>query len=285
MLFSGARSSANDTRNVRSQISNNQQSIKGHHSGAESPGYLQLYKVPPGDDISLQEFDEIAMERLKLLKNFENCKDSLQVHTKEFFDKFTSSVRDVKLIVTPGQGPLSPSDIAECWRRDNIGHFILRLAFCRTPENQKWLSQVEGEFLRFRLRHERPEVVNAALTACNFEIHQLSENEKSEIQHELLYGCCIRDIDFREKVFYRVNFLDAIELVRRGMVHLKKGFAYFPFDDLLSILVSKMKVTMQAAMAFFFATVLYRTVRFRAVLFRSKFYIATVLFRASFIPR
>uniref|UniRef100_A0A8R1I1T2 HECT-type E3 ubiquitin transferase n=1 Tax=Caenorhabditis japonica TaxID=281687 RepID=A0A8R1I1T2_CAEJA len=35
---------------------------------------------------------------------------------------------------------------------------------------------------------------------------------------------------------------------------------------------------------FFFATVLYRTVRFRTVLFRSKFNIATVLFRASFIP-
>ncbi|KAF1769729.1 hypothetical protein GCK72_001546 [Caenorhabditis remanei] len=247
MLFANAIS---DNRNVRSQMFNNQQSIKNVPSNTqEIPGYLQLYQTPPGENISLTEFDEIAMERLKLLKNFENCKDSHPMHTEEFKNKFRKTCDKIKLIVFPDLKPTSSEDIAELWRRDNIGHFILRLAFCRTPENQKWLTQIEGDLLRFRLRQEREVVVDSSLSAVNFPIHKLNSEEKKEMEEDLEHACQVLSIDMKNKAFYKVDFIDAIELIRRGSVHLKKGFAYFPFEDLVTILVSKMKNTTMAAMA------------------------------------
>lgn len=65
---------------------------------AEIPEYLQLYQTPPGDDISLTEFDDIAMERLKLLKSFENLKDSVSLYNDEFKDKFRKLCDGTKLI-------------------------------------------------------------------------------------------------------------------------------------------------------------------------------------------
>lgn len=251
MIFSGSKSIAsNDRRTDRLKISSNRQSIKGSASKSEEiPGYLQLYQVPPGDDISLTEFDEIAMERLKLLKNFENCKDSHQMHTDEFKVKLRKACDDVKLIVFPDQRGQDAQETSEMWRRDNIGHFILRLAFCRTPDNQKWLTQIEADLLRFRLRQERESVVDSSLSTVNFEIHKLSHEEKMSMEEDLTAACQVWQADMRQKTFYKVDFLDAIELVRRGSVHLKRGFAFFPFEDLVTILVTKMRNGMMAAMA------------------------------------
>uniref|UniRef100_A0A1I7V1F8 DNA primase large subunit n=1 Tax=Caenorhabditis tropicalis TaxID=1561998 RepID=A0A1I7V1F8_9PELO len=253
MFFGGGTSRNivnNDNRTSRTKIAVNRQSLMNVPSkSAEVPGYLQLYQTPPGDDISLTEFDEIAMERLKLLKNFENCKDSHQMHTDEFKTKLRKACDDIKLIIFPDQKYVDREESAELWRRDNIGHFILRLAFCRTPENQKWLTQIEADLLRFRLRQENHQLVDAALPGINLDIHKLTNEEFNAMETDLYNAVLIRRTEMKDKPWYRTDFLDAIELVRRGGVHLKKGFAYFPYDDLVTILVSKMRIGMMAAMA------------------------------------
>lgn len=189
------------------------------------------------------------MERLKLLKSFENLKDSVSLYNDEFKDKFRKLCDGTKLIVFPDQKPPHQEEVYELWRRDNIGHFILRLAFCRTPENQKWLTQIEGDFLRFRLRQEREQVLDSALANVNFTIEKLGYTEKQAMIEDLEAACQFNLFEAPNKTFYKVDFIDAIELIRRGSVHLKKGFAYFPFDDLVTILVTKMKNNMMAAMA------------------------------------
>ncbi|CAI2295622.1 unnamed protein product [Caenorhabditis sp. 36 PRJEB53466] len=248
MIFNGSNS---DNRNVRTQISNNRQSIKysNHETTSEVPGYLQLYLKPPGDEISLLEFDEIAMERLQLLKTLEICKDSHPLHSEEFKTKFRKMCSECKLIIFPDQKSPDPVDVAERWRRDEQGHFILRLAFCRSPENQKWLTQIEGDLFRFRLRQEKPHVVDSALYTCKMSIDRLSTKEKKDMEELLAYGCTLHVNDVQSRTFYKVDFVDATDLMRRGHVYLKKGLAYFPFDDLVLILATKMKNNMMAAMA------------------------------------
>lgn len=171
------------------------------------------------------------------------------MHSDEFKTKLRKACENIKLIVFPDQKSYNQQETTELWRRDNIGHFILRLAFCRTPENQKWLTQIEGDLLRVRLRQEREDIIDSSLSTANFEIHRLTKDEKEEMADDLETACQVFNLEMAKKNFYKVDFIDAIELVRRGSVHLKKGFAYFPFDDLVTILVSKMKNTTIAAMA------------------------------------
>ncbi|CAI5439836.1 unnamed protein product [Caenorhabditis angaria] len=245
-----------DNRVIRSKITENRRSIKIDARKSinvnELPGYLKLYQTPPGDDISLMEFDEIAMERLKLLKSFENCKDSYRFNDQEFVNRFRKQYVELKkLIVLPKEVTFDKSreEIAECWRRDTIGHFILRLAFCRTPESQKWLTNLETDLFRFRFLHESPKNVTAAFEEMNLNIQKITKEQKMEMLEDLVDGCQIGADQVEICDFYRVEFTEALELIRRGNVHLDKGFAYFPYDDLVSIVAARFRNIMMAAMA------------------------------------
>lgn len=92
-------------------------------------------------------------------------------------------------------------------------------------------------------------MLDSALANVNFTIEKLGYTEKQAMIEDLEAACQFNLFEAPNKTFYKVDFIDAIELIRRGSVHLKKGFAYFPFDDLVTILVTKMKNNMMAAMA------------------------------------
>ncbi|CAB3410856.1 unnamed protein product [Caenorhabditis bovis] len=233
-----------ENRVQRSKIGDNRRSIK--ENSESIPQYLNLYQTPPGDEISLMEFDEIAMERLKLLKFFENCKDSCKFNDVDFRNKFHNHYKNLKKFLAFGK---TDEEIAECWRRDLIGHCILRLAFCRTPENTKWFTTIETDLFRFRFMNENQKNVTAALHGMDLDVQKVSKEEKNEMCEDLANGCTMTLEDVNTTDFYKIDFINAIELVRRGGVHLKRGIAYFPYEDLISIVSAKFRSVMAGAMA------------------------------------
>ncbi|KAJ6665874.1 hypothetical protein lerEdw1_001346 [Lerista edwardsae] len=91
------------------------------------PHSLQFYLQPPIENISLMEFESLAVDRLKLLKIVENLGVSYVKGTQEYNGKLEAELRKLKF---PYRA-LAEEDY-DARRKDHISHFILRLAYCQS---------------------------------------------------------------------------------------------------------------------------------------------------------
>eukprot|EP00879_Flechtneria_rotunda_P033320 GHRR01036889.1.p1 GENE.GHRR01036889.1~~GHRR01036889.1.p1 ORF type:complete len:140 (+),score=33.38 GHRR01036889.1:519-938(+) len=102
---------------------------------------LTMYKDKPTGEISLEEFEQYALDRLRVLKAIEEAK--LRSKSDDVIQA------DVKLLVNKH---LQCSSRQESYRKDLISHHILRLAYCRTADLRGWLLQHEALLFKYRFR-------------------------------------------------------------------------------------------------------------------------------------
>jgi DNA primase large subunit len=119
------------------------------------PSGLQLYKIPPTSSISLAEFEELAQERLKVLRTIDNVKlRGLNKYSEEWKRALMAELKKLglkcfaKLINGSGCGQ-TESEL-QMRKRDHISHFILRLAYCRSEELRRWFLSREEDLFRTR---------------------------------------------------------------------------------------------------------------------------------------
>nr|XP_019590167.1 PREDICTED: DNA primase large subunit [Rhinolophus sinicus] len=109
------------------------------------PHSLQFYLQPPSENISLMEFENLAIDRVKLLKAVENLGVSYVKGTEQYQNKLEAELRRVKFSFRENL-----EDEYEPRRRDHISHFIVRLAYCQSEDLRRWFIQQEMDLLRFR---------------------------------------------------------------------------------------------------------------------------------------
>ena len=90
--------------------------------------FICSYDIPPLDEIILEEFETCALNRLRILAEIESSfarnrtYEEMKTVTNAQFDKYlplhSSTAKSI--------------DLDEERRRDHVGHFVLRLAFCRS---------------------------------------------------------------------------------------------------------------------------------------------------------
>uniref|UniRef100_A0A2K6CHF8 DNA primase large subunit n=2 Tax=Cercopithecinae TaxID=9528 RepID=A0A2K6CHF8_MACNE len=119
--------------------------LAGDQRNASYPHCLQFYLQPPSENISLIEFENLAIDRVKLLKSVENLGVSYVKGTEQYQSKLESELRKLKFSYRENL-----EDEYEPRRRDHISHFILRLAYCQSEELRRWFIQQEMDLLRFR---------------------------------------------------------------------------------------------------------------------------------------
>ncbi|PNJ23841.1 PRIM2 isoform 2 [Pongo abelii] len=119
--------------------------LAGDQRNASYPHCLQFYLQPPCENISLIEFENLAIDRVKLLKSVENLGVSYMKGTEQYQSKLESELRKLKFSYRENL-----EDEYEPRRRDHISHFILRLAYCQSEELRRWFIQQEMDLLRFR---------------------------------------------------------------------------------------------------------------------------------------
>lgn len=207
---------------------------------------LQMYTVPPSDEIGIEEFDEIAIERVKVLKVVEDVKERYTWGSDEFK---STMVRELSKLMPIAAGTCLPADVERARRRDVIGHFILRLAFCRSPESTKWLVTQEVDLFKFRFLNETKTSIINFLKENNVTLDVVEKAEHEELMADLAAGCGISVDQATKTDFWKVDFVAALELVRRRRVFLRHGFAYIPFSDLVVITSAILRANMTAAMA------------------------------------
>ncbi|VDM66688.1 unnamed protein product [Strongylus vulgaris] len=235
------------SRIVRHGIRTNAARVKISNSeGSVYNSNLQMYAVPPSEEISIEEFDDIAIERVKALKVVEDVKERYTWGSNDFMVAMT---RELAKVMPIAAGTCLPADVEKARRRDVIGHFILRLAFCRSPESTKWLVTQEVDLFKFRfMSATRPKIVKF-LVENKINLNVVDKLEQEGLMMDLAAGCGMSIDQAVEAEFYKVDFTQALELVRRRRVLVRHGYAYVPFDDLIVIVSAMLRANMTAAMA------------------------------------
>uniref|UniRef100_A0A914XBG7 DNA primase large subunit n=1 Tax=Plectus sambesii TaxID=2011161 RepID=A0A914XBG7_9BILA len=216
---------------------------------------LQFYGQPPTETIALMEFEDLALERLKVLKAVESARERFKTTSDEFSEAMIRELSPIFSIACTATVPNVKLDAAKEYeirmnrRRDHIGHFILRLAFCRSPELSKWFMAQEMELFRYRFAIESKSSIDRFLQLSGFHMDTLDMDEKNALLPQLSAGSGLSTDQVLSSDFWKVPFTDALELVRKRRVFLKNGQAFVPRSDLIVIIAGKFRKNMSFAMA------------------------------------
>lgn len=109
------------------------------------PHNVIIYRLPPTNDITLKEFEDLAYERLKLLRIFEQASlKNLRLLSDEWKESIKTELNREGLkgylrLFSGGDGSSTKKELdLEARRRDYISHFILRLAYCGSLDLKRY---------------------------------------------------------------------------------------------------------------------------------------------------
>ncbi|KAG7885735.1 hypothetical protein KL938_000767 [Ogataea parapolymorpha] len=221
------------------------------------PHRLSFYKVPPFEEITLEEFETWAIDRLKVVLELESCVSR------------GKSFKDIEIIMKPLLSKLLPMNLPNREstslylerKKDHYSHFILRLAFCRSEELRSRF--IRAETLLFRLRFNMMSIQEQKDFVASLDLpwETVSEEEKQEFQSELM-ACCyntarsiltqtveyqrtkkvtdeqVRAFLAAEK-FYKIPFEFVPELVSTRQSFLRRGKAFVAQFQQLSLILTE----------------------------------------------
>jgi len=144
---------------------------------------------------------------------------------------------------------------ARAWRlTDEAGHFVLRLALCKSPESRAWLLGREVELFRMRLSSADVAVSLATLAESGGApaIRPIPKAEVEALRAPLdavargpRYG---RAGDTTTTRYYGVPFEAVTSLVRSRRLFLRGGEAYLPERHLIDVVVTHFRLTLSAGL-------------------------------------
>jgi len=190
---------------------------------------VSLYREPPNVEITLDEFEDFALERLSLLRGIEQLK-ARGFEIKELMEKIGELERKHMRISA------DPEDL----RRDRLSHFILRLAYCRTEDLRRWFLEHECLLLRFRLDKMKDADRADFMVSNTMDYAQVTKEEKSARREKLVGLCDVTDTSFLQAgtIYYKVPFTRALQLLKSRSVYVENGIAFVPLSKLVTIIVS-----------------------------------------------
>ena len=216
---------------------------------------LQMYDFPPNGEIPFVEFQQLGMDRLKLLQHVES--NALRTDAKSVHDRkqnlSTALVKDglkqfARLLHGKDSKSTTEADL-QFRKKDHISHFIMRLSYCQDPERQTWFINQEVELFKLRFSSLEKEGIEKLLSMHNIDCKQITQEEKDNIREELGSSTWkVLSIDTTE--FYKVPFQRVTDLVRSRKVYLSQGIAYVPQSDLVSLFVSYFRKSLYDGMEY-----------------------------------
>lgn len=222
---------------------------------------LSFYDIPPLDEVTLEEFETWAIDRLKILVEIELCLAR------------SKPVREIEALVRPlllkylpltASGTSSAADVEKERKKDHYSHYILRLVFCRTEELRKRFVRAESVLFRIRygLLQPREQQDFISQNASRLPWEYISADEKSTLLDHLYAASSgtvrtalmaessgdstfsLTNEQLRQHIasresFIRLPFEMVPLLVASRQVYVSKGQAYIPSTLQLSLLAGE----------------------------------------------
>jgi DNA primase large subunit len=142
----------------------------------------------------------------------------------------------------------STSEIAKYRRRDEISHFMLRMACSMTVDlTQRFIAR-ELELFKFRFSLETESSIIGLLEENKVKLEVVSADEVKKFEWELWNANRIPKESVKSTNFYKLRFTDCRVLVRMRKVFLHNGYCYVTIKDLIVFLTQKFRLILSSSM-------------------------------------
>ncbi|ERL85044.1 DNA primase large subunit [Dendroctonus ponderosae] len=214
---------------------------------------VSLYEEIPRTEIQLAEFQELAVDRVQLLRIVEQS--SLKGY-KFFSDEWKKCIKDdliknnLKKYVRLMSGLCGHTELdIQARRADHISHYILRLAYCRSEDLRRWFLARELDWFRIKFAAQSSSAIQNFLKLNTLNYTPISHECKEGLKDQLTESTMgLTDVMVTTSDFYKVSFLDVLPLIRSRKVFLKEGYAYIPTADLVVCIQSKFRSKLSEAL-------------------------------------
>ncbi|KAH0542573.1 hypothetical protein FGG08_003078 [Glutinoglossum americanum] len=202
------------------------------HTLVEYPHRLNLYDSPPTSEITLEQFEQWAIDRLRILAELETCSFRNKTQTETITHLEPLLRKYLPLSSNSSSSSARPAER----QKDHYSHFILRLAFSRTEDLRRRFAKLETSLFRMRFMQDDSRERASFVESLNLEWEAVGEEERAVLAKELIAA----GGGYREDArWFKVEWERVPELVESRRVFLKGGKAYVPVREQLSLVVAE----------------------------------------------
>ncbi|CAH6722225.1 DNA primase large subunit [[Candida] jaroonii] len=216
---------------------------------------LSFYDIPPLDEITLEEFELWAIDRLKVLIEIESC-IARSKSVKEMESIIKPLLSKYLPISTLSKGNEKQIELER--KKDHYSHFILRLVFCRSEDLRKKFIKTESILFKIRYNLMQPKEQTNFINDNNDKLNwSYINNEEKEQMFEQLFnatGSAIRsqlimdnenlsinNEQLRQHVkmenFIKLPFEKIPHLLSARSIFIRNGEGYIPTTLQINLLV------------------------------------------------
>ncbi|KAJ2443903.1 DNA primase subunit pri2 [Coemansia sp. RSA 2337] len=205
------------------------------------PCRLSMYGDAPDVEVSIEEFETFALDRLQVLRAIEDAQ--LRAKGEDDMRKRVSEAIEKHMPSHTNRSKLPPRQLVSERRKDHVSHFILRLAFSRTEELRGWFLRYECALLKHRFQNADLAEKQELLSSAHLRLAHLSPADR-----DAKLGTASGFYAAQEQLF-EVDFERVLDLVGRSQVVLRAGRAFVPQSEVAALLIHEFRHTLTQALA------------------------------------
>lgn len=238
----------------------------------EYPHKLNLYTVPPTAEITLEEFEQWAIDRLRstpyhkqilymtlsltyplVLAELEACSfrnktpAETEAHIRPLLDKYLPLSAN-----SSARGNPKDERLKRERKKDHYSHFILRLAFSSTEDLRRRFGRIESALFRLRFQNDDGTEKQDFVKSLDLNWQGVPEEEKKELAPQLLAATPgMKKQEVEEGGWFKVDWETVPELVESRKVFIKRGVAYVPVREQLSMVLAEFSARLDKGLEVF----------------------------------
>eukprot|EP00978_Attheya_sp_CCMP212_P015510 scaffold39980_cov50-Attheya_sp.AAC.1 len=197
-----------------------------------------FYNEVPSAELSLDEFEEAALARLKVLRKIEELK--VRNITGDSFHTMLMETLKANLLVAD---TMNKKKEEQSKKLDVNSHFILRAAYCHSEDLRRWFKAQETFLFKYRFENLMKDPSRTRLRQffreSNIDLDRVSASEKERLRPMLLSCSDITPTLFPTTPYFAVPFTQALDLVAKRQCYVEAGMAYVPLPKIVSIVTNK----------------------------------------------
>ncbi|RPA78724.1 DNA primase large subunit [Ascobolus immersus RN42] len=199
-------------------------------ASSDYPHRLNFYNIPPTAEVTLDEFEQWAIDRLKVLGEIETLLfrnkngQELATEMKPVLDKYLPLSHNPTLGAGTKEGREAWERCRRERKKDHYSHFIVRLAFARSEELRRRFLRCEAALFSVRFMNEDSDAKREFVRELGLAMEPVGDAEAKQYAEELggMFGAR------NNSEWYKVEWERVPDLVEKRMVFVRRGMAYVP---------------------------------------------------------